>query len=181
MPSSAKRGRSSGASSWQCSIRCRKPSGCPHVARLLERVERLAVRAVADRVHGDGEAGRGAAADDVGELLAARDLHAAAVEHPRGLRAERAVHEHLQVAEPQQRAAEPGAHADRGGRVDELVVRDRLPDAQCQLPALVELLPEAERAEPAVLVVHRGDAARVRELARPRASPRGSRRPETTM
>ena len=29
----------------------------PHRARALERVERLAVRPVADRVHGDGEAG----------------------------------------------------------------------------------------------------------------------------
>ena len=56
----AKRGRSSGASSCACSIRCRRPSGCHVVARLLERVERLAVRAVADRVHGDREARLGA-------------------------------------------------------------------------------------------------------------------------
>ena len=46
----------------------------PDVARLLERVERLAVRAVADRVHADGPAGLGAGADDLRELLAARDL-----------------------------------------------------------------------------------------------------------
>ena len=46
--------------------------------------------------------------------------------------------------------------------VDE-VGGDRLPDAQRQLPALLELPPEPQRAEPAVLVVHRRDAARVRE------------------
>ena len=44
-----------GASSCACSIRWRSPSGAQIVARLLERVERLAVRAVADRVHGDRE------------------------------------------------------------------------------------------------------------------------------
>ena len=53
-----------------------QPERRPHVARLLERVERLAVRAVADRVHGDREPRLGAAQDDLGELLAARDLHA---------------------------------------------------------------------------------------------------------
>src|SRR5439155_10623607 len=75
----------------------------PELARLLERVERLAVGAVADRMHADGPSRFGAFANDLGELLAARDLHAAAVEHPRGLRAERAVHEDLQVPDPQQR------------------------------------------------------------------------------
>ena len=70
-------------------MRWRSPSGAQYVARLLERVERLAVRAVADRVDGHWEPGRGAAPDDLGELVAARDLHAGAVEHERGLRAER--------------------------------------------------------------------------------------------
>ena len=74
-------------------------SRLPDVARALERVERVAVRAVADRVHADGPAELGAGAHDLGELVAARDLHAAAVEHPRRLRAERPVHEHLQVAD----------------------------------------------------------------------------------
>ena len=54
--------RSSGASSWACSIRWRSPSGAQSGARLLERVERLAVGAVADRVHGDREAGARAGA-----------------------------------------------------------------------------------------------------------------------
>ena len=40
----------------------------PRVAGRLERVERLAVRPVADRVDGDREAGLGAAPDDLGEL-----------------------------------------------------------------------------------------------------------------
>src|SRR5581483_2888163 len=96
------------------------------------------------------------------ELLAARDANAAAVEHPRRLRPERAVHEHLEVAEPQQRAAEPGTEAGARDRV-ELVCRDRLPHAQRQRAALVELLPQAQRAEPAVLVVQSGYAARIRE------------------
>ena len=162
MPSSAKRGRSSGESSWACSIRCRSPLRLPEIPRLLERVQGLAIGAVADRVHRDRKSRCGAAPDDLGQLLAARDLDAAAVEHPRCLRAERAVHEHLQVPELQVGASEAGAQPGRDG-VLELVVRDRLPDAQRQLAALLELLPEPQRAEPAVLVVHRGDPARVRE------------------
>ena len=59
--------------------------------------------------------------DDVLELLAARDPDARAVEHQRGLRAERAVHERLQVAEPQEVVADPRAQPEcgelrRGGR-----------------------------------------------------------------
>ena len=141
-------------------MRWRSPSGFQISLRRLERVERFAVRAVADRVHADREAGGCAAAHDLRELGAARDLHAAAVEHPRGLRAERAVHEHLQVADAQHRAAEPRPQADRRGRVDE-VCGDRLPHAKRELPALLELPPEPQRAEPAVLVVHRRHAARV--------------------
>ena len=113
----------------------------PQLVRLLECVERLAVGAVADRVDRDREAGGGAPADDVGQLGAARDSHAAAVEHPGGLRAERPVHEHLEVAELEVGATEPGAQSE-GRRVVEQVVRDRLPDAQGQLPALLELPPE---------------------------------------
>ena len=60
------------------------------------------------------------------------------------------------------RAAEPGAQP-HGHRRVERGVRDRLPDAQRQVAARLELLPQAQRAEPAVLVVHRGDAARVRK------------------
>ena len=54
-----------------------QPARLPGIARLLERVERLAVCPVADRVHSDGEACLRAAAHDLGQLLAARDLHAA--------------------------------------------------------------------------------------------------------
>ena len=150
----------------------------PCVARLLERVERLAVRAVADRVHGDGPACLGAGADDLRELLAARDLHAAAVEHPRGLRAERPVHEHLQVADAQHLRADPAAQRERASDGERLV-RNRLPHAQREAAVLVEPLPEAGRAEPAVLVVDAGDAARVRELDAARASRRDTRRRES--
>ncbi len=61
-----------------------EPERAPHVPGLLERVECLTVRAVADRMDRDRETCRGSAADDLGELVAARDLNAAAVEHPGG-------------------------------------------------------------------------------------------------
>ena len=54
----------------------------PVLLRPLERVQRLAVREVADRVHRDRPAGCGSPPDDVRQVLAARDLHARAVEHP---------------------------------------------------------------------------------------------------
>ena len=57
-----------------------------------------------------------------------------------------------------------GPSAARSPPRPDQVVRDRLPDAQRERAALLELLPEPQCAEPAVLVVHRGDAARVREL-----------------
>src|SRR5256885_7035159 len=135
----------------------------PGLPRLLERVERLAIRAVADRVHADGPACLGALADDLCELRSGRDLHAAAVEHPRGPRAERAVHEDLQVADPQQRRAEAAAQRKRAQRAQH-VVRHGLPDAQGEMTLLLEALPEPCCAEPSVLVVHARDAARVRDL-----------------
>ena len=95
----------------------------PELAGRLERVERLAVRTVADRVDRDGPAGGGRRADDLGELLAARDAHAAPVEHPGRLRAERAVHERLQVAEAQVVVAEAGPEAELGELAD-VVVRE---------------------------------------------------------
>ncbi len=135
----------------------------PRVARTFERVERVAVRAVADRVHADRPAGLGARAHDLRELVAARDLHAAAVEHQCGLRAERPVHEDLQVADAQQRRSEPAAQRERT-ELRQLLVRNGLPHAQRQRAHLLEPLPQSRRAEPAVLVVDAGDAARVREL-----------------
>ena len=45
--------------------------------------------------------------------------------------------------------------------------RQRLPDANRDWSFGVEPLPEPQRAQPAVLVVDRGDAAGVRELDRP--------------
>ena len=59
-----------------------QPERRPLVAGLLERVERLAVGEVADRVHGDRPAGARPGADDLGELLPARDLHARPVQEP---------------------------------------------------------------------------------------------------
>ncbi len=139
-----------------------QPERAPRALGLLERVECLPVRAVADRMDGDREPRRRRPAHDPGQFRAARDLHAAAVEHPRSLRAERPVHEHLQVAELHVRAAEARPQSDLHGGV-ERVVRDRLPHAQGQPAALVELLPQPQCSEPAVLVVHGGDAAGVRE------------------
>jgi hypothetical protein len=106
-----------------------QPARSPFVLRRLERVERLPVRAVADRVHRNGPAGAGAAAHDVRQLLAGRDAYAGAVEHPRGLRAQRAVHEHLQVAEPQELVAEARADVERL-ELGELLPRQRLPYAK---------------------------------------------------
>ena len=73
MPSAAKRGTSSGASSWACSMRCRRPSAPSGSRVALERVEGVAVRGVADRVHRDGQPRLDAGEDDRLELLAARD------------------------------------------------------------------------------------------------------------
>ena len=78
----------------------------PLVPRLLEGVEGAPVGAVADRVHRHREAGAGGAADDVHELLVADDLHAGAVEHERGARAERPVEEGLDVSDAQEVVAQ---------------------------------------------------------------------------
>ena len=80
-------------------------------------------------MHRHRPSGSGAAADDVREVSAARDLDAGPVEHPRGPRAESAVHEHLQAADAEDIVAEAGYQADRG-RPLQVLVRDRLPDAQ---------------------------------------------------
>src|SRR5471030_1820294 len=104
-----------------------QPARLPCVAGLLESIQRLAVRLVADRMHADRESGLSSPAHDVGQLVAARDLDARAVEHPRRPGAQRPVHEHLQVADPEVGAPEAGAEPDRD-RLVETVVRDRLPN-----------------------------------------------------
>src|SRR5437763_7999076 len=139
----------------------------PHFLRRLERVERVAVRAVADRVHGEGEARVGTEPDQLLELLARRDAHAGAVQQERRLRAERPVHERLQRAEAQERAAEPAAQAELHDLAC-VLVRNPLPHAKRQRVVGIQTLEEREAADPAVLVrdrsVNRGDAARGREL-----------------
>ena len=109
-------------------------------------------------MHGDGETGLCGAPDDLRELLAARDLDARAVQHARRLRAERAVHEHLQVAELEARPSEAARDVDVG-ELARLFGRKGLPDPQRQGALGFEPLPEAQRAEPAVLVVDGRDAA----------------------
>ena len=135
----------------------------PHVARTLERVERGTVRSVADCVDTDGPARLGAVAHDLLELLARRDHDAAPVSHPRGLRAECPVHERLQVAEPEEGRADAAAQADLA-ELRQSLGRGRLPDAKWERALLLELLPEPDRAEPAVLVVQGSDAAGSRDL-----------------
>ena len=110
-----------------------------------------------------GQPARRPGADDLGQLLPARDLDARPVEQPGRLRAERAVHEDLQVADAQQVVADARAQAELLEPVD-VVVRKRLPDAQSERALLGEALPEARRAEPAVLVVDAGHAARGGDL-----------------
>ena len=128
----------------------------------LEGVEGLPVRTIADRVDGDRPAGASRPAHDVRELLSARDPNAGAVEEPGGAGTEGAVHERLQVSDPEPVVADPGAQAERLELVEPLVGQ-RLPDAQRQRSLLMQPLPEPRCAEPAVLVVDRGDPARVRE------------------
>ena len=130
----------------------------PVLLRLLERVECLAVREVANRVHSDRPAGFGSPPDDVRELNAARDLDARAVEHPRRLRAERSVHEGLEIAHPKERVTEPWRQACVDDPV-EMLVRQRLPHTQRQRVLVAQPVPEARSAEPAVLVVHSRDTA----------------------
>ena len=50
------------------------PQPSPVLTRLLERVERIAVRGVADRMHGDRPPGPCTATHDLGQLVTARDL-----------------------------------------------------------------------------------------------------------
>ena len=130
-----------------------QPERLPRRAGRLERVERVAVRSVTDRVHGDGKTRGSAGADDLCQLVAARDLHARAVEQQRGLRAERTVHEDLQVADAQERAPEARPDAERR-ELGHVLRGQRLPDAERQRAARLEPLPEPQRTEPAVLVVH---------------------------
>src|SRR5919197_773932 len=122
----------------------------PVAARCFERVERLPIGQIADAVHRYGQPGAGAGADDLDELVATRDLDAGAVHQPGGLRPERPVHERLQVAEADKLVAEAAAQMERRGVLD-LVGRERLPDAQVQRTLVAQPLPDAERAEPAVL------------------------------
>ena len=161
-PSAAKRPTSSGARSCACSIRWRRPRGSPLVPGCLEGVEGAPVGEVADRVHGHGEAGPGAPGDDVDELLVADDLDPRAVEEEGCPRAERPVQEGLDVADAQEVVPEPRGDADLREPVD-VVVGERLPDAQGERILAAQALEDAQRPEPAVLVVDRGDAARVRD------------------
>ena len=163
-PSSAKRGTSSGASSCACSIRWRRPSGCQtsRVASKASSASRFARSPIAWTA--TGKPARAAARMYSSNCLAARDLDAGAVEHPRGLRAERAVHERLQVADAQERRRRGPLRTSTCASSPAKSVRQRLPDAQAERrPRALEPLPEAQRAEPAVLVVHGGHAARGRE------------------
>jgi hypothetical protein len=113
-------------------------------------------------VHRDGEARPSGAADDVLELGAAGDLDSRAVEHAGGLRAERPVHEGLDVAGLEEAVAEPRGKSDLREPVD-VIMREGLPDAQGECTFALQLLEDRECTEPAVLVVHRDNAAGVRE------------------
>ena len=104
----------------------------PLVACLLEGVECVPVRPVADRVHRNRPAGAGRTADDVRQLLplvisTPVPSRISAVRRP-----QRAVHEGLEIAETQPVVAEAGGEPEVGELV-QAVVRDRLPDAQVKL------------------------------------------------
>ena len=140
-------------------MRWRSPSGRQARRARLEGVEGGAVGGVADRVHAHGPARRGGRAHHLGQPLAGGDLHARAVEQPGGGRAERAVHEQLEVAEPQHVVPEARAQPDRA-QLGQPLGGQRLPHAQRQLATLVQALEDLEGPHPAVLVVHGGHAAR---------------------
>ena len=140
-----------------------QPEWLPELPRHLERIERLAVGPVTDRVDGDRPAGGRSRADQLGELLAARDAHAAPVEHPRGLRPEGAVHERLEVAEPQVVVADPRPQPELPDVVD--VERgERLPHTRGQTAVRVDPAEDRGRTEPAILVVDRAHTARIGPL-----------------
>ncbi len=162
MPSSAKRGRSCGVEALGVLDAVAQALRLPGLAAALEGVEGVAVRPVADRVNGDGPLGLGGAADDLLELLRGRDRHARAVEQGSRLRAERPVHEHLQVADAEEVVPGAASHPDPEEVVEPLV-RDGLPHAHVQAVELAEPAEDPQRADAAVLVVDRADPSRVRE------------------
>src|SRR5207237_1966442 len=98
---------------------------------------------------------------DLDQLLAARDLDAGAVQHACRLRPERSVHEGLQVTDAYELVSEAASDVERG-ELFGLLRRQRLPHAQVERAFVAQPLPDAERAEPAVLVVHGGDTTRNR-------------------
>jgi hypothetical protein len=130
----------------------------PRVACRLERVERLAIRPVADRVHSDRPAEASALPDDLCELLPARDGHSRAVQHPGRLRPERPVHERFQVPDAEEFVADARVDAERL-ELRQSLVRHRLPDPQRQPLTLGDALEDAGSAEPPVLVVDGDNAA----------------------
>ena len=150
----AKRGRSSAVRHCACSIRCRRPlrSQASRVASNASSAFRFAWSPIACTP--TGQPALRAAADDLLELLARGDLDARPVGEQRRSRAERPVHEALQVADPEELVAEAGAERERRRAVEE-VVRDRAPDPQREVPLVAQPLEDAGRAEPAVLVVDR--------------------------
>ena len=114
-------------------------------------------------------------ADDLRELVAARDLHARAVEHPRRLRAERPVHERLQVADAEEVVAEAASGCRARRASVELLVRERLPDAERQRASLARAAARS-RARRASRPCRGPPSRRGRpRCARPRASRRRTR------
>ena len=95
--------------------------------------------------------------NDLGQLGPARDLDPASVEEPGRLRAERPVHEDLEVADPQEVVSEAGADSEFFELLVALVWK-RLPHAKGKSALVAERLEESECAETAVLVVHGGDS-----------------------
>ena len=140
-----------------------EPERLPGVLRRLERVEGVAVRAVADCVHGHGPAG---VRPRAGSTSSSSSRLVISTPEPSSISAvcepERAVHERLHVAEAEEVVAEARAQRERG-ELREPVGRERLPDPQRQALALVDPAEDRGRAEPAVLVVDRRDAAGVRD------------------
>ena len=158
-PISAKRATSASSSSCACSMRGRRPAGsqASRVASKASSAARLAASPIACTATGQPASAprRTTSSRTSRELISTPEPSSRRAVR----RAERPVHEALQVAEPQHVATESGAQA-QPAEIVELVPRERLPDAHVELVRLEQALEHLERAEPAVLVVDRNDAAR---------------------
>ena len=166
--------RPSGARHCACSIRWRSPSGAQtsRVASNASSASRFARSPIACTPTGQPGARRSRMTSASSSPLVIRTPRA--VEHPRGLRAERAVHEHLQVADPQEVVADARAEPERLELAEPLV---RAPTARHAASAASRSWMRWKIAARRASRPCRGSRStpRLRRCGAPRASPRPTR------